>query len=91
MSNFNYPVNWPPAGPERLENFPYQNFFQANPLSDQVAVEPRVSGWVQPRLIISQDNKVSNKQWVSTYQIPCGTILPKSAYYEKTRGIIQSP
>lgn len=91
MANFNYPINWPVNNIQSFDNHPYQNFFQANPLSDNVRIFPRESGAIQTRTIISEDLSDREELWTSAFQIPCSTIKPKSQYYKETHGIILPP
>ncbi len=91
MTDFDYPVlnSYPEV--QRHDNFPYQNFFRANPLSDQVQIDAKEAGYVQPREIKTMNVHGPDPQWIGSFQVPCGTILPKSLYYYETNGIILPP
>lgn len=91
MSNFDYPTLNNPPKMEIHSNHPYQNFFQANPMSENVKVFARDSGYIQPRLIVTKNIHGEDPEWYSTFQMPCHTILPQSYYYHTTQGIILPP
>lgn len=91
MANFDYPEldNYPTM--QTHDNHPYQNYFQANPVSNDVQVSSRSSGYVQPRKIQTMNVHGEDPKWIDRYQIPCGTILPQSLYYNRSKGIILPP
>lgn len=90
MADFDYPTMNDYPSLQTHDNFPYQNFFQSNPLSENVQIATKAAGYVQPRKIVTMDLH-REKQWESEFQMPCGTILPQSRYYKRTGGIILPP
>lgn len=90
MSDFDYPTMNNYQTITHHSNFPYQNFFRANPLSENVQIDEKDAGYVQPRKIITTDFH-RDPIWIDTFEIPCGTILPKSLYYKQSGDIILPP
>ena len=91
MSDFDYPTMNDYPTMQRHDNFPYQNFFQSNPISENVQIATKSAVYVQPRKIVTLNTHGEDKQWIGEFQMPCSTILPKSNYYKRTGGIILPP
>jgi len=70
--------------------FPYRDHYTGNPLSTELFIKNRPSGY-RPIIPIRVVTITKEKECTNVFQSPCDTIVPRNMCYRKHRTITLQP
>lgn len=77
----------------RKAEFPFHDYFRANPLNQNVAIYPRRAGYMPYNITTVKEIQPdeNSKDDIYVYQSCCSIIVPSSKSYRETHQIITQP